>query len=374
MRSKTSKKCAKPLPYLLQQDSYPIATWARELRATFQPLLARRLPGMCYGGVKHGHIPQWVQRHKKNHPFFVKLDIQKMYPSLSHHHLRVELQLGYKQLLGLPYVPSGFKKKWLPRLDAFFSTLPVQQQGLPLNSAMSRALAPLVLVPILLAIKQREGVKVMVYVDDIVVLGVNQRVVRDVYFELHNHLLAIGLTINLAKVQQGRFASGVLDYCGYRFAGGRVGVCPTKLLAFKQEVALRARRCLVPFNERGYIKQVNRQLAGFAHYYKCGQVAGCFAKLDSYVRAQLRAQYKRLGLGHRSSAQFERLGLFNLSHCVNKRPQGLPPIKLYLEDRAALLAARKHRQPDVYIQYMEHFDNQNKEIIAQLKRIVQCLN
>ena len=114
------KKFIKPLPYLLQPDGYPIAQEAKWVRKTFAPLMAKRLPTVLYGGFKHGFIPQYVQQHKKEFPYFLKIDIEKFYPSLSHHHLTVEVQLAYKKLLGLAYVPQKFKKQMLPVLHRFF--------------------------------------------------------------------------------------------------------------------------------------------------------------------------------------------------------------------------------------------------------------
>ena len=102
---------------------------------------------MLYSGFKHGFIPQFVQTHKKKYPFYIKVDIAKFYPSIKHHHLKVETQLAYKKLLGLRYVPKKFKAYLLPLLDQWFDELPTQYQGVPLNSAMSKALTPLLLVP-----------------------------------------------------------------------------------------------------------------------------------------------------------------------------------------------------------------------------------
>lgn len=141
-----SKKCKKALPYTVQQDSYPSKQFATWLREKFTPLLAKRLPTVLYGGFKQGFIPSFIQKHKKTHPYFVKVDIQKFYPSLSHHHLAVEGQIAYKHLLGLRYVPKSFKKHFLPALDRFFSDLPLQEQGIPLNSGVGKAIAPLIYV------------------------------------------------------------------------------------------------------------------------------------------------------------------------------------------------------------------------------------
>lgn len=142
-----AKKFSKPLPYMVQGDGYPTKKASIWLRTTFMPLMAKRLPTVLYGGFKHGFIPQYIQKYKHEYPYFLKVDIQKFYPSLSHHHLTVEGQLAYKKLLGLQYVPAGFKKQFLPAVQSFFASLPIQDTGLPLNSGMSKALATLIYVP-----------------------------------------------------------------------------------------------------------------------------------------------------------------------------------------------------------------------------------
>jgi hypothetical protein len=54
-----SKKCSKPLPYMVQADSYPNKEFAKWLRDTFKPLLAKRLPTVLYSGFTHGFIPSF---------------------------------------------------------------------------------------------------------------------------------------------------------------------------------------------------------------------------------------------------------------------------------------------------------------------------
>lgn len=367
-------KTIKTLPYIQQRDSLRTSVAARELRATLQPLMARRLPTVVYGGIKHGALVRWVQSHKKEYPYFLKLDIQKFYPSISHHHLVVEAQLAYKKLLGMQYVPSSFKKKWLPEMEAFFDSLPLQYQGLPLNSGMSKALVPLIYTPFFLDLKQQGKVLFFVFVDDILFLGKNQQDLTTTYYDLHNHLRSMDLQLNIAKIQQGRFATGVLEYCGYRFAGGSVGIAPAKVDQFKTAVEHRAARMPNPFIERQYIKGLNGLLNGFGHYYKCGQVTGLFEELDGYVRRHIRVVYARLGMPFPSNEYLTQLGLVSLALLRRQTPQHIVELKKYERLKAQQRKRAKPTKEALLYNYLEHFDNQNKEIIAQLKRLVSCLS
>ena len=109
--------------------------------------MAKQLPNIYYSGFKQDFITQFVKTHKRTHPYFLKIDIAKFYPSINHQHLMVETQLAYKNLLGMRSVPTSFKKEFLPKVHCFFNSLPTQTQGIPLNSAFSKAIAPLIYVP-----------------------------------------------------------------------------------------------------------------------------------------------------------------------------------------------------------------------------------
>lgn len=76
--------------------------------------MARRLPTVYYAGFKQDFIPQYIKKHKQTHPYFLKIDLQKFYPSLSHHHLCVQAQIAYKELLGVfSLQPSVFSIQYL---------------------------------------------------------------------------------------------------------------------------------------------------------------------------------------------------------------------------------------------------------------------
>lgn len=75
------------------------------------------------------------------------------------------------------------------------------------------------------------------HTDDVLFLCKTKKDLQMLYIDFVNHLDALDLQPNLAKVQEGRFANGVLDYCGYRFAGGYVTISQSKIEAFKIGIA-----------------------------------------------------------------------------------------------------------------------------------------
>lgn len=213
----------------------------------------------------------------------------------------------------------------------------------------------------------------IVFADDILILCKTKQQSKTLYFDLLNHLNSIELDINKSKIQQDRFSSGVLDFVGYKFAGGRVGISGNKITAFKEDFAARCKLLPKPFNERAYVKNLNCKISGFGHYYKCADVVGLFEKLDSYIRANVRLQYKSLGLPYPTNAYLNNMGLSSLVAIKKKGTRSIIPINKYNVKQQ--LAREKHIQKtreETLFNYLEHFDNQNKEIIGLLKKMVKA--
>ena len=156
MHTKRMKKFNKPLPYLVQANSYPIKQQVKELRKMLKPVMQRRLPTVYYSGFKHGFIINYIKRMKQTHGYYLKIDIQKFYPSLSHNVFLTEVQLAYKQLLGLRSVPSKFKKKVLPVFHTYFAELP-GHTGIPLGNNVSSTFATLSFCAYVTRLKKTRG-------------------------------------------------------------------------------------------------------------------------------------------------------------------------------------------------------------------------
>ena len=58
------------------------------------------------------------------------------------------MQVAYRDLLGLSYVPDKFKKKYLPPILAWLDMLPVQYQGLPIGSPVLYLAVSLLMAPV----------------------------------------------------------------------------------------------------------------------------------------------------------------------------------------------------------------------------------
>lgn len=213
----------------------------------------------------------------------------------------------------------------------------------------------------------------MVHTDDVLFLCKTNKELQRIYNEFTNFLHSVALQPNLAKVQEGRFATAVLDYCGYRFAGGYVTISHTKIDAFKEGVQLFCVNYTKDhklFIARGFIKTINQKINGYGHYYKCGSVGNTFERLDGFIRAQIRLLYKKMQLPVPSNASLEQLGLRSLLQLKKGKKQHLIQAKIYkhnLENNRKQVHENTKETNKVYMGYAEQLVNQNSEIITQLK-------
>ena len=288
------------------------AALARRLRDEVLPALRRRMPWHHLTGLRHGAAVAFVERHRKSRPYFLRTDIRAFYPSVRHRDLVVGVQLAYRDLLGLRYVPAAFKKRYVGRLSEWCGSLPAHR-GIPLGSALSGLCAPLMLVPLWLSLRRLYDVPVMVFMDDVLVCCRDAHECAAVYAFLCERLHGdFDLEPSPQKTRSGPFATAGFDFCGWSFAGGYARVSAPKLAAFEErlhEVTRRRER-----SPRALVKRVNRLVDGFGHYYKLGSVKRQFEQLDVRIRAAVRRRLADAGTtGRIFNGDLERLGLHSLS-------------------------------------------------------------
>jgi hypothetical protein len=251
--------------------------------------------------------------------------------------LITQAQIAYRDLLGFRFVPRKFKDRFMKRMVAWMHALPVEQ-GIPLGSAVSAILAPLALVPLWLEIKRCYNVKLIVFMDDALVLCKESYMPHAIWELVTNRLRnELKVSLNLDKTRSGRFAGDTVEFCGWAFAGGYVGITEKKQQEFKQRIA-----AIISHtgknNTRAFIKCINHKIDGFGNYYKYGNVLRPFYDLDCFVRGQVRGWLCR---GQRvkaySNNDLLKLGLHSLTgfyaqaHPEEKQKvrQPTPPVNYY---------------------------------------------
>lgn len=326
MNSKTSTVSgvrvfsSKPLPYFNSASGYSESKLASSLRSVFVPKIRKRLPGHHLRGFQHSFIVKYVGAQKKNYPWFLRTDIERFYPSIDHRTLLINVQLAYKYLLSLDYVPASFRKKYVTSIAQWCNDQPLTR-GVPLGSPLSSILAPVMLVPLWLLIKKMFDVPMLIYMDDILIFARTQDQVTEIYVFLQNYLdEQYTLRLNFSKTVTGRFSRDSVDFCGWEFTGGYARISPAKVSGFLERLHNEHMRC----NSKpliNYIKDMNRKIDGFGHYYKYGDVGKQFEALDIEVRKIIRRKLK-IHIGQFASNHLIRsYGFRNLSDKLIRVPK-----------------------------------------------------
>lgn len=341
----------RPLPYHSTRTNGSQASLASALRDEFAPKVARRLPGHHLCGLPHGFVPQFVAKHKQKYPYFLKADIAKFYPNVRHTDLVVGCQIAYRDLLGLDYVPSSFKKRYVGALQRWTNELPLTR-GIPLGSPVSAIAAPLMLLPIWLEIKRRFNVPILVWMDDVLVLGRDAGEIADIYQCIENRLaLEYDLHLNMHKTVSGRFASTTVEYCGWSFAGGYTRIAPDKSDAFRERIQ-KAVHAYKGSDARILAKRINRKVDGLGNYYKHGDVRGQFEVLDVFTRSLIRQWLSEHNRHARyGNRDIERLGFRSLSGIKQRHEQRRKP-ETPARRIACAPVSRMSATPSAAVQYL----------------------
>jgi hypothetical protein len=370
-------KQIKPVPYYTQCDTDYFKVLAGELRTVFLPIVERRFDMHHLNGFPHQAIIRYVAQWKKDYPYYLRADIAKYYPSVRAVRLVTQAQIAYRDLLGMQYVPVKFKDRFLVRMGQWMRTLPLEQ-GIPLGSAMSAILAPVALIPLWLAVKRKFKVKLIVFMDDVLILCKESYMPREIWQFVAQRLSAdLGVNLNLDKTKGGRLAGSKVDFCGWSFAGGYARITEQKYNNFKQRIAATVQDTKKS-NTRSFIKRINNKIDGFGNYYKYGSVLRQFHELDCFIRVQVRGWLSR-GVSAKAyaNAELEKLGLHSLLNYYHKvhadktspKKQPSPPVEYY-----------EHKPPKIdfgainaIAQNTETITKQLQQVIVQQRKLLSAL-
>jgi len=380
MKKQLKYNSIRPLPYYMCENTREEFALAKALRREFLPKIATRLKAHHLNGFKHDFIVKFVAKHKKTHPCFLKTDISAFYPSIRHQDLVVGCQIAYRDLLSMQYVPQAFKKKYVAAMQSWCNSLPLTR-GIPLGSPLSAILAPIMLVALWLHIKRQFGVPFVVYMDDVLIMTTDTAQAHEILAYIENELaFQYDLKLNLQKTCSGRFSRNTVEFCGWRFAGGYTTISEAKIDAFKQRI----HHFCANAKQKGtqaFIKQINRKIDGFGHYYKFGHVRKQFEQLDIEVRGEVRKWLtNQPGTRSYSNNVLRNMGLRSLEeihervHAVTSKQAltAIAPTTLYVGKQLPLTTERgiNNRQ----IEIAEHALKQLTESVRIQRKMVRMMS
>jgi hypothetical protein len=320
----------RPIPYYTQLDAAVFKQLAHELRQHFLPMLKSRFSMHHLNAFRQGDIINYVKKWKKDYPVYLRTDIKMFYANVDAKDLVVQTQMAYKALRGQMPMHDfiAFKEKYHKRMMAWVATLPAGT-GIPLGSCMSAILAPLGLIPTWLNVRRRYDVKIIVFMDDALIMCKDTSAARLVWQLLASDLKEnLKLSLNSAKTASGRFGNTVVNFCGWSFAGSYTRIDKQKMERFKMRLSELLKKSKKK-TTRAFIKLINRRIDGFGNYYKAGDTLRQFEELDCFIRAGVRTWLCRGQKSKRyTNEALEKMGLHTLVRCYNKaHPVKLKPIK-----------------------------------------------
>ncbi|MGE4555163.1 MAG: reverse transcriptase domain-containing protein [Candidatus Paceibacterota bacterium] len=222
---------------------------------------------------------QIIQKMSKKYPYFLRLDIEKYYPSIDHQILLNILKKILKSRRG--------QKILKQKIPLFLNKTGVQNKGLPLGNYLSYILAEVYLLPLdFQLIKSKKYF--LRYGDDYLIFCKNKKEPLKILKEIvEPELNKLKLTLNIKKLNSGRFHQIPFDFLGFRYYGGIFTISQDKIEEFKKKIS-KITHLTKKKPIKAIIKLLNYQILGFSNYYKISSSKEIFRDLDSFIRQRLR--------------------------------------------------------------------------------------
>jgi len=227
--SKKVRTICKPMYYPDQ-----IIHWALILQ--IQPIIMKGMYEYSCGsvsgrGTSYGQkaVRKWLDKDRKGTKYCLKMDVSKFYPSINNQILKDMFRGKIKDADCL----------WL--IDVIIDS----SKGLPIGNYTSQWFSNFFLQGLDHYIKEQLGVKYYVrYVDDLVVLGGNKKVLHKARKDVSDYLNSIGLKMK-GDWQVFKVSSRAIDFLGFRFFRNKT--------ILRKRNALRIRRRIAKIKKKKYL-------------------------------------------------------------------------------------------------------------------------
>jgi RNA-directed DNA polymerase len=289
------------------------------LKTVLEPIFEKDFAATSYGfrpgrGCKDA-LRQVDQLLKEGYSWVVDADIKSYFDTIPHQQLmeRIEKKVADGRVLELlkAFLEQGIMegmKHWKPTA------------GTPQGAVISPLLANIYLDPLDWKMI-REGVEMVRYCDDLVILCRSQEQAQQAQDGLRRWLAEQGLKLNDQKTRiVDATGTGGFDFLGYHFERGYRWPRQKSLKKLKDAIRAKTRRCNGQSLE-GIIETINPTLRGWMGYFKHSHWT-TFQPLDGWIRMRLRSilrkRAKRQGRGRGMDHQrwpnafFKQAGLFSL--------------------------------------------------------------
>jgi len=306
------------LPYFHFNNTKQTNEIARFLFKKIKKLLKEKYPYHYLIFSRTDKKLLYLQNLSKKYPYFLKLDIEKFYPSINHKILLANLWRSSFYHFDLSRRLKHYLKYEIPE---FLKKSPVSNQGIAIGNYLGWILTGLYLLPLDLKIP-RPFLRVQ---DDYLIFCKNKKEPEKILKEIiEPELNKLELNLNLNKLNSGKFHQNSLEFMGFRYYAGIFTISEKKIINFKNKI-IKITHLTKKKSTRAVIKSLNNKILGFGHYYKLCSSKQDFEKLDAFIRQRLRRyliknkdQKQKIGNLLLTNQDLENLGLKSLTKIKEK--------------------------------------------------------
>ncbi len=275
------------LPYFQINNTKETNEIARFLLKKIKKLLREKCPYHYLIFARQDKRLKYIQKLSKKYKYFLKIDIEKYYPSVNHKILLNNLLIFRGSTSKYSNLQTRRVKHYFKyEIPKFLKQSPIKDRGLPLGNYLGWVLSGFYLLPL--------------------------------------ELEKLKLKLNINKLNSGKFHQNPVEFMGFRYYAGIFTISKKKIEEFKNRI-VKITHLTKKKSYKAIIKLLNNKILGFGHYYKFTHCKQDFEKLDSFIRQRLRRyliknknQKQKIGNLLLTNQQLENLGLKSLVNIKTK--------------------------------------------------------
>jgi hypothetical protein len=260
---------------------------------------------------------KYIQELSKKYKYFLKIDIKKYYPSISHKILMFRSRTSKHFNFNTRRMRHYLKYE----IPEFLREGPIKDKGLPVGNYLSWVLTGLYLLPLDFKIP-RPFLRIQ---DDYLIFCKHKKEPEKILKEIiEPELEKLELKINVNKLNSGWFHQNAIEFMGFRYYAGIFTISKKKTEEFKNKI-IKVTHLTKKKPEKAIVKSLNNKILGFGHYYKFAYCKQDFEKLDAFIRQRLRRylvknkdQKQKIGNLLLTNQQLENFGLKSLTEIKGK--------------------------------------------------------
>jgi len=268
------------------------------LRNVLEPIFERDFAAMSYGFRPgrgcHDALREVEETLNAGQTWVVDADLQKFFDTLSHTVLMNEVRrkIADGRVMGL--VGAFLGQQVMEGMESW-----VPEQGTPQGAVISPLLSNIYLDP-LDQVMARDGVRMIRYADDFVILCASEQAAREALARVKEWAEEVGLRLHPEKTRiVDATQAGGFDFLGYHFERGYKWPRKRSIQNLKQAVRERSKRTNGK-SLQATISDLNEILVGWFGYFGYSHPT-TFPRLDKWVRMRLRSilrkRARRKGVG-----------------------------------------------------------------------------